>query len=75
MPSSKYVKTALSSIAPGDDVVVLTKKDDLEGGKNVTARGWMIGKTFDWEASNKRSVARKTADAIASEVASNGENY
>jgi hypothetical protein len=75
MPPSKYVKTALSSIHPGDDAVVLTKKDDLDGGKNVTARGWMLGKTADWEASNKRSVARKTAEAIANEVTANGENY
>jgi len=68
MPSAKYVKSALAGIAPGDEAVVFMKTDAGDVTKNITMRGWFIGKTNDWEICNKRNAAKATADAVAKEV-------
>lgn len=68
MPSMKYVKAALANLSPGDEAIVLVKRDEAGGTKNVTAKGWMIGPNGVWESNNKRAIAQATADAIAREV-------
>jgi len=75
MPSSKYVKTALANITPGNDAIVYMKKDADDATKNVTVRGWMIGQECNWSTCNKRGIAQKTTEAIAKEVSNSTETF